>query len=710
MEDIIKSSNDMKNEINKEQDPFFIDVNYPENKYKAYDHDNFRDSHNMIPIIPTQHDSKKTNISDLHNESNKLIGHSLFSGNNIISDNSKKTKDDAKMNKNILRKISDYSKNSNNREIYTNNINSNLNNTLSSVPSICSKNNRFYLNSTKNKHKNSNINKNIDILKRSHYTGKSNNDIIKVIENITDNDNVNMEAINNLKEIYSDNKNNNNNKNVNNDALIEMYNKQTSTDKDIYNSNKTNITSDSNIANKLKPFFKTSSHQLNSFNKNSDNINLASHHPSNSNANSNLIVIKKCLNTNIKKIHSNYYNESKNKEVSMSNSINNNSMHRLNPSSKSILDSKAEFIRDSTQNINFNNNFNLLNKNKSSVTSSNNNINKEVEYKAENDVNFHNKLSTSNILPKPLFLVSKNNSIGSNSGVVKSKSKGNSIVKENSAININMSMNRNKLENDIVDIKFEGNNNNNNKLKDNKIVFYTNKNKSYKNSNLNNSSLNKKTCRICLDDNSLELNNSINNNSNSNSNNTNNNSNSSSIISSSHKSKQENILANKLITPCNCHGSIQYIHQYCLKTWIKTNYSKNILDAKCELCNTPYLITRPVFKSKSKAKRDKISTIKSAFLLVLILFMVDASVIIILKNTIGTEVGINSAPFWIIAILNFLTVIIFIISICFSSKKFGLYKDKKAFEVLDINSPRYKIKLEKAEFMNESFYFNPEED
>lgn len=52
---------------------------------------------------------------------------------------------------------------------------------------------------------------------------------------------------------------------------------------------------------------------------------------------------------------------------------------------------------------------------------------------------------------------------------------------------------------------------------------------------------------------------------------------------------------NPLLQPCNCHGSMKYIHLNCLKQWLKTNtfiiYDNNELcktikfkEAKCELC------------------------------------------------------------------------------------------------------------------------------
>ena len=46
-----------------------------------------------------------------------------------------------------------------------------------------------------------------------------------------------------------------------------------------------------------------------------------------------------------------------------------------------------------------------------------------------------------------------------------------------------------------------------------------------------------------------------------------------------------------LIEPCNCTGSIAHIHKYCLFRWLAT---KNERFPICEICKTPYRITRPI--------------------------------------------------------------------------------------------------------------------
>ena len=46
---------------------------------------------------------------------------------------------------------------------------------------------------------------------------------------------------------------------------------------------------------------------------------------------------------------------------------------------------------------------------------------------------------------------------------------------------------------------------------------------------------------------------------------------------------------NPLISPCRCSGSLQFIHEECLKTWLASK-SEDMDAVKCEICNTPFLM------------------------------------------------------------------------------------------------------------------------
>jgi hypothetical protein len=47
-------------------------------------------------------------------------------------------------------------------------------------------------------------------------------------------------------------------------------------------------------------------------------------------------------------------------------------------------------------------------------------------------------------------------------------------------------------------------------------------------------------------------------------------------------------LANPLVSPCECKGSQQFIHLYCLNRWRQQNPSTNMIN--CFVCKTPYTI------------------------------------------------------------------------------------------------------------------------
>lgn len=57
-----------------------------------------------------------------------------------------------------------------------------------------------------------------------------------------------------------------------------------------------------------------------------------------------------------------------------------------------------------------------------------------------------------------------------------------------------------------------------------------------------------------------------------------------------------------LITPCNCQGSVKYIHEDCLKTWITVHFKDEGGQAKCEICNFVYKMKYETIKIYSSNK------------------------------------------------------------------------------------------------------------
>lgn len=45
----------------------------------------------------------------------------------------------------------------------------------------------------------------------------------------------------------------------------------------------------------------------------------------------------------------------------------------------------------------------------------------------------------------------------------------------------------------------------------------------------------------------------------------------------------------ELSAPCNCSGSIRWVHSTCLKRWIESRTDFDNYD-KCEICNYPFKI------------------------------------------------------------------------------------------------------------------------
>ncbi|OMJ80834.1 hypothetical protein SteCoe_13587 [Stentor coeruleus] len=57
-------------------------------------------------------------------------------------------------------------------------------------------------------------------------------------------------------------------------------------------------------------------------------------------------------------------------------------------------------------------------------------------------------------------------------------------------------------------------------------------------------------------------------------------------------------LDSPLLSPCKCSGTIRYIHEECLKTWL-VSHSEDLAKSCCELCKMPFSME---FKMKRKCK------------------------------------------------------------------------------------------------------------
>jgi E3 ubiquitin-protein ligase DOA10 len=95
-------------------------------------------------------------------------------------------------------------------------------------------------------------------------------------------------------------------------------------------------------------------------------------------------------------------------------------------------------------------------------------------------------------------------------------------------------------------------------------------------------------------------------------------------------------IKNVLISPCHCQGSVKYIHQNCLKTWIeKNNKASSIVEsAVCELCKFKYILQINQEKIFSKEKCNKLFTryMMLLFGVITILFLYCFSTYIIISK------------------------------------------------------------------------------
>ena len=55
-----------------------------------------------------------------------------------------------------------------------------------------------------------------------------------------------------------------------------------------------------------------------------------------------------------------------------------------------------------------------------------------------------------------------------------------------------------------------------------------------------------------------------------------------------------------LISPCDCCGSMKWVHQKCLQRWVKSRDAK-----KCELCGFPFNMTSSVKPFRKVSAQNK---------------------------------------------------------------------------------------------------------
>lgn len=97
---------------------------------------------------------------------------------------------------------------------------------------------------------------------------------------------------------------------------------------------------------------------------------------------------------------------------------------------------------------------------------------------------------------------------------------------------------------------------------------------------------------------------------------------------------------NPLITPCKCSGSVKYIHEECLKTWL-VSQDIDIDKGQCELCKTSFLMEFKIGKRCSI--RESTSNGWSHFIYLPILFSVMIMLFLVIYLLAERYININQS-------------------------------------------------------------------
>ena len=103
-----------------------------------------------------------------------------------------------------------------------------------------------------------------------------------------------------------------------------------------------------------------------------------------------------------------------------------------------------------------------------------------------------------------------------------------------------------------------------------------------------------------------------------------------------------------LISVCKCEGSIKFVHEKCIKTWVETT-NKDVKGAVCELCSTKLVVSYKVSKECS-VRRAFGESIEKTFLgfIALVLLAVTTIVTIVQSENISEMSGTDKITRFII--------------------------------------------------------------
>lgn len=125
--------------------------------------------------------------------------------------------------------------------------------------------------------------------------------------------------------------------------------------------------------------------------------------------------------------------------------------------------------------------------------------------------------------------------------------------------------------------------------------------------------------------------------------------------------------SNKLISPCKCKGTLKYVHEECLKTWL-ISLDIDVDEGSCELCKTSYIME---FNLKyrcsfSSAQTDGVTNSFFMALLLTVLVMLGFIVYLLFdryfERSKEKEEGIYSIALIVICVISWLVLLALIVN------------------------------------------------
>jgi hypothetical protein len=158
-----------------------------------------------------------------------------------------------------------------------------------------------------------------------------------------------------------------------------------------------------------------------------------------------------------------------------------------------------------------------------------------------------------------------------------------------------------------------------------------------------------------------------------------------------------------LLTPCKCAGSVKYIHEECLKTWI-ASHSEQIDKSCCELCKTPYTMTITMTHQCSPAHAYKQRSAGLVFMPVLfVVLAILGFVCYLLLSSALPDSDSDQARMYTIALLavcivTSLIVLVLVLNIC---KSACILSSVASWHILSQEHPEV-LRFRATDVLNES--------